>query len=333
MKKLLATLLLPLFAFAGQTCALSGAYTWGNNIPPRIQWHANGGYCGEVSLISAGLYYGQYVSQYDVRALLGDQSVQLLIGVNDQTAAQLMHLNSIEWDTDDEDNTHDFMAWIKQNVVQGFPVAIGIYINESFFDHTRGDPDYDHIVPVTGIDSNHALNDPNYYADDVIHFSDNGIWQPSNPPCNFCYAFAPFQDTRKRANNKSGPLYSVTDDASNYGIAITGVMDLNGETLPVRVDTNLNYENPPIASGSNARPAPAPLTLTITLSNLEPGIPYVLYRYNSLSSVPNSSFNGNAGNAYEMWPVQIDSGTTYVMTETINSDEIAVYRAIKASAP
>lgn len=40
-----------------------------NNIPPRHQWEANYGYCGEVSLISAGLYYGQYVSQYDARAI------------------------------------------------------------------------------------------------------------------------------------------------------------------------------------------------------------------------------------------------------------------------
>jgi hypothetical protein len=39
-----------------------------NDIPPRLQWNHNAGYCGEVSLISAGLYYGQYISQYDARS-------------------------------------------------------------------------------------------------------------------------------------------------------------------------------------------------------------------------------------------------------------------------
>ena len=46
--------------------AISTKYKLKNDIPLRIQWDANSGYCGEVSMISAGLYYGQYLSQYDV---------------------------------------------------------------------------------------------------------------------------------------------------------------------------------------------------------------------------------------------------------------------------
>ena len=34
-----------------------------NAIPARVQWNENNGYCGATSIISAGLYYGQYVSQ------------------------------------------------------------------------------------------------------------------------------------------------------------------------------------------------------------------------------------------------------------------------------
>ena len=34
------------------------------DMPPRLQWNTNYGYCGEVSLISAGLFFGQYCSQY-----------------------------------------------------------------------------------------------------------------------------------------------------------------------------------------------------------------------------------------------------------------------------
>ena len=46
------------------------------DISPRLQWNENNGYCGEVSLISAGLYYGQYLSQYDARSLACDGGSQ-----------------------------------------------------------------------------------------------------------------------------------------------------------------------------------------------------------------------------------------------------------------
>jgi len=310
------------------------------NIPPRLQWTANYGYCGEVSLISAGLYFGQYISQYDIRAAASKgqpqskSGSQLLIGVNDAYTAAQLHLQAVEWDTDDEQNTDDFLAWIKQHVVKGHPVAAGIYINHYLFngdaDPNAGDPDYDHIVPVMGISTNHSLSDGNYYDDDGIYFSDNGLWEASGKrPYNFSYIYEAFQASRQQANAKNGPLYSITNDASNYGIAITGIADLKGETFPVRVDTDLNYEHPDIAEGSDDRPAPMPLTLTITVSGLTPNTPYTLYRYNTLESVPDSDFNDHP--SYQQWPVEIASGTSYVMTQQISSDEIAVYRAVKTS--
>lgn len=318
------------------------ANSWHVNMPPRSQWNGNFGYCGEVSLISAGLYYGQYISQYDARAAAcngGLQSTnQLLIGVNDQLAATKMHLNSIEWNTDAEETTTQFLDWIKQNITQGYPVIIGIYNNEYLFDGTTdpfaGDPDYDHIVPVSQIDSNSSHSNAPSYTDDRISFSDNGIWETSGRPTyTFSYIFHAFKANRKKANAPNGPVYSLPNTNSNYGIAITGVMDLNGDTLPVRVETSVNYEYPVIENGSNTRPAPMPLSLTITVSHLETGVLYNLYRYNTLESVPNSEFNAHASDAYESWQFQIDSGSTYSMTEDIHSNEIAVYRAVKATAP
>jgi hypothetical protein len=332
---------LPLCIFAKLTIH-DDEYIHTNNIPPRYQWDANNGYCGEVSLISAGLYYGQYISQYDMRSLAlknaPQNDGQLLIGLNDQYAANQLHLNCIEWDTDAEQSTDDFLAWVKQNVVKGYPVAIGIYINEYLFygktDPDAGDAEYDHIVPVMGIASNQPLTDPHYYPDDLICFSDNGLWGSStNPPYRFTYAFGPFEADRETANEKTSPVYSLSNDASNYGIAITGVMDLNGDTLPVRVDTNFNYEIPEIIDGSNTRPSPMPLQLTITVSDLQPEVLYHLYRYNTLDAVPDSEFNANVDAAYEHCDIQISSGSTYTMTEEIQSDEIAVYRAVSATAP
>jgi hypothetical protein len=321
-------------------------YAVSNVIPPRLQWNANDGYCGEVSFISAGLYYGQYISQYDARALASNDgaqsaaSSQLLIGVNDTYAAAQMHLTYVEWNTKTEKNTNSFLAWVTGEVVAGYPVAIGIYTNEYLFygktNANAGDPDYDHIVPVTGVASNSPLTNPaTYYSTNVITFNDNGLWTgtPSGQPQYvFSYPFGSFEATRKQANAENGNIYSVSSDGSNYGIAITGVIDQDHETVPVSVATNLNYEKPAIKNGSNARPSPEPLTLTVTVSGLHSGTTYNLYRYNAMADVPNTAFNANASQAYEKWTIAA-TASTYTMTENIESSDEAIYRAVPASAP
>ena len=273
---------------------LADPYVVQNNIPPRWQWANNKGYCGEVSLISAGLYYGQYISQYEARAIAlknGPQNKdQLLLGKNDAMAASQMHLNAVEWDTASQETPEQFYTWVKEQVIKGYPVAIGIFMNEYLFNISSkpnaGDSEYDHIVPVIGIASNYVLSDPTYHGDDVLTFSDNGLYGDDvNPPYIFRFGFDAFLADREQANAKDGSIYSLNNDASNYGIVITGVMDKNGDTVPVRVDTNLNFEHPVMENG-NTPPPPMPLVLTITVSGLAPNVPYILYRYNSLDKVP-----------------------------------------------
>lgn len=313
--------------------ASAHAYSQSNDIPPRLQWNGNDGYFGEVSLISAGLYYGQYVSQYDARVLDGSglpqykSRSQLLIGVNDTVAAANMHLEASEWDTKTETSTAQFLTWVQQEVLSGYPVAIGIFTNEYLFygktNPNAGDPQYDHIVPVTGV------------TPATLTFSDNGLWTGTTgkPTYTFTYPLSSFPKTRQEANAKNGTIYSVANGGQNYGVAITGVIDQDRETLPVRVATNVNYEKPAIANGSNVRPAPMALTLTITVSGLEPGTTYNLYRYDAMANVPNAAFNANASQATERWTIDIASGTTYTMSENIMSDDEAIYRAVPSAAP
>ncbi len=342
---LLIAIALNLTTWAAPYRILPVTFIQSNDIPPRLQWNHNSGYCGEVSLISAGLYYGQYISQYDTRAIATQGAPQnkdqLLLGINDQYAATQMRLKFIEWQ--EETTTEQFLAWVKQNVIRGFPVAIGVYTNEYLFygktDPNAGDPDYDHIVPVTGITSLRPLTDPFYYgneliySDDEIYFNDNGLWgDPGKEPCYFSYPFDSFYATRAQANSPDGPVYSLSSDGTNYGIAITGVIDLNGDTLPVRIDTNLNYELPQIVSGSPTRPKPMPLLLTVTVSGLDTYTPYNLYRYNSVDKIPTSRFNAQAGNATQSWQIQVETGTTYTMQVSIMSDETAAFRCVRATA-
>ncbi|WP_235851345.1 hypothetical protein [Paraburkholderia acidicola] len=322
----------------------SEAYSKKLAIPPRLQWRGNFGYCGEVAMISAGLYYGQYVSQYDARAIASKntpqykQSSQLLPGVNDVYAARQMHLKAVEWNTATETDTNDFLAWVKQNVLASYPVLITLYTNHYLFDGSRdpnaGDPEYDHIVPVVGITSRHPLTLPaTYSGDDVITFSDNGLWPVTGKPAYFySYSFDEFQKNRAQANAPTGSVYSLSSSGTNYGIAITGVIDQDNETVPVRLTVNHNYEKPDIKPGSSLRPAPMPLTLTVEVSGLKPNVAYRLYRYNRMESVPDSAFNAHASQADKQWDINIGSGSSYIVTEQIQSNDVAVYRAVAVDA-
>ena len=325
--------------------AAATTYTAGSRLPPRIQWNANYGYCGETAFVSAGLYYGQYISQYDARAIASKntrqslESSQLLLGVNDVAAAKAMHLNATAFNTAKQPTSRAFLTWVKSNVVAGSPVVIGVFANQSRFYGTAnlnaGDTEYDHIVTVTGITSTRSLTGPTtYYADDVLTFNDGGLWTGTNgqPQNAFSYPFGTFATTRQRANAKTGAVYSLKSGA-DYGIAITGIIDLNRDTVPVRLTTSVNAETPTMVDGSNTRPAAKPVTLTITVSSLKPGTTYNLYRYSSMANVPDSTFNANAAKAAQKWTITIPSGSTYTMTQTINSNEIAVYRAVPAGAP
>jgi hypothetical protein len=324
-------------AFSGAPTSAAD-HTHRNDIPPRLQWEAYGGYCGETSFISAGLYYGQYMSQYDARICaignIAQSRGELLLGANDHQAAKRMHLKSERWLTAKQTGTAAFLLWVKRHVLRGHPVIIGVYDN-GYRLGTPGvaDLQYDHIVPVVGIRSRHALGSRRYFANDRLTFSDNGLYGSARHyPYFFTYSFGGFQKSRQQVAGPADPIYGLPDYGRNFGIAITGVMDRDGDTLPVRLKTSVNDEQPSISYRSVARPAPKPLTLTITVSGLTPGVDYKLYRYDRLTAVPDSSFNLYASSAAQAWAIRIASGSTHSFTQNIFSDEIAVFRCVRADA-
>lgn len=311
-------------------------------IAPRFQWSANYGYCGETSMVSAALRFGTYLSQYDARAFASggiDQSredSQLLVGVNADVAAARLHLRSTSWA---DVGAEDFLAWVTQHVVEGHPVILGVYTNEWRFDDDpdpeAGSAEYDHVVPVLAVGSESPLTDAGYHDDNTITFSDNGLLGDDTPEGSdyvFRYAFADFPMTRAEANDPDAPWYALASEEADYGIAILGVNDDGGDTLPVQVQTSTNAEEPAMEEGSSTRPEAAPVTLTVTVSGLEPGVDYVLYRYDDVDLVPDGAFNAHAASATASWPVRIDSGSVYATTETIQSSQVAVYRAVRADA-
>jgi len=300
-----------------------------NDIPPRLQWNANFGYCGETSFISAGLYYGQWASQYEVRAIASDgrpqnlQNSQLLLGGNAMHAAQVMHLSLVKWNGASA-SPESYLAWVETNVALHRPVIVGVYTNEyKFYGKTNpqaGDPTYDHIVPVVAAGSG------------KVTLSDNGLWGPPRQYL-FTFPYSTFARTRAQANAPSAPPYSLPAGVRDYAVAIVGVSDPRHETLAVRLATNVNYEKPKMKNHSNVRPKAMPLVLTVTVSGLQQGTAYTLYRYNRFSDVPDERFNANAKRASKHWSIRLASGSSFTVKESIMSDQVAVYRAVPNAGP
>lgn len=135
-----------------------------------------------------------------------------------------MRLRSTRYDPAAMPGVAGLVQFIKSQLLLGSPVAIGIYTNGGT------DSDYDHIVPVIGIQSAYSLTDTTYHPDDVIIFNDN--YQST-----VSISLASFVATRSQANQASRGDWSLpADPVTHYAIAINGIMDPLGETFPVSVD-------------------------------------------------------------------------------------------------
>jgi hypothetical protein len=178
-------------------------------VVPFYQWENDNGYCGEVSMIQAGLNSGQWMSQFNARLVCGtglsqsgpngwckdhkhlpNYNAQLLIekpdtgvsGPHSYANATTCLANSRLLGATYPYSTgfisansgiagyQDFMSWVKSEVIAGHQVTIAVLVNSG------ADPQYDHEVTVTAIGTNHGTTEPTYYDDDVLYFDDHGSY-------------------------------------------------------------------------------------------------------------------------------------------------------------
>ena len=337
------------------------SYVFSSSMPPRFQWVNNDGYCGEVSTIAAGLKYGQYFSQYDLRDIAtGSQLTEYLVGVNDEAAAQKIGLVSTEFDwKENTGNTENYLAWIKKMTRKGYAVTMTVYMNYYLFYGislpTAGDAEYDHIVSVSSIESNY--DDDLYHDNDILIFSDHGLWSPrvTGPVYLFNSSFQSIIGTREQSNSKTGTVYTLPlsskTTCSNYGIAHSGVIDSNGDTVPVHITTSVNFESPEIVNKSEKRPEAMKLELQMTISGLQQGVQYNIYRYDDERNVPTSKFNGHYSQSVEKMEIVCCNSTfgtsfgtihgvgfqndihSFIFNRSIQSSDKVIYRVVPASAP
>ena len=333
--------------------ASASTYSQRAPLTPRLQWNPNYGYCGETSMIVAGMRVGQYTSQWTARSLAAPrinqtlEASQLLIGTsppdgNAVTAAAGMRLNLRSYDSANSASTPAYLAWIKQRFLAGNTVIIGVLNNVNMLGEERpGDAEYDHIVPVMGVGSDQPLtarNAARYFPTDTLTISDNGLYTPrdanvpGNSPGNprgsslYTYSFAGFQKTRAQANKGRGvgSLYSALRATGtrlgNYAVAVTGVADNSPGgpfVVPVALASTANNEGFPTADPLTKPPAAKRTTITATVTIPDATQAYRLYQYTRFSAVPRGSFNAAAAarpaDVARRWDIPAGSGSTYTV--------------------
>jgi hypothetical protein len=277
-------------------------------IPPRTQWNNADGYCGETSIQSIALYYGTWVSEDVVRTLAGGE---LLIGVNGPQALTALHLDFTEWNNAQaQPQFQSFMLWMKTYLLQGSPSFFGAYLTDG-----NDDPDYDHIMPATGVvTANPAAYDPN----DVLTWNDNFGDQITRGAS----AIVATRASCAFSSVQGGCIPQNVD----YGIAVTGVVDPQHVTLPVRLAVAQSSE-PNVSLGD----PPIQMTGNVTVSGLAAGSNYSLLRYDDTTQVPTNATAAqylSSSSTYRMDFTASGSQWAHTDPNTFTSGGSTTYRCV-----
>eukprot|EP00756_Hemistasia_phaeocysticola_P043912 Hpha_TRINITY_DN17493_c0_g1::TRINITY_DN17493_c0_g1_i1::g.85820::m.85820 len=247
------------------------------HLPPRFMWGWGpgvSGYCGSCSIQTAGLYYGNWLTQDAVRGSTGghDAAHEILLG--DSTccsgvrAAQHFQLRVLQWKYEDQPQPQSplFIQWIREAVDLGQPVVFGVYWT------AEKDKDFDHIVPLVG------------YDNDALFFNDLYYNNTLRAP------LATFVKSRHECHNRTLPPHAGVQawclpHEVNYGFRVLGNVDPNGELLPLRLEMQSNFE-PDYSKEDGRHSPPALLAGTVRVTGLAAGVRYALLRYTNQASIP-----------------------------------------------
>jgi hypothetical protein len=90
------------------------------------------GYCGETSIQSAGLFFGNWISSERVRYAGGNAEV--LVDVNAHTAATALKFTIARWNSGaKKPQNAAFVAWVKSQLAAGYPVVGAVYSAQGSF--------------------------------------------------------------------------------------------------------------------------------------------------------------------------------------------------------
>jgi len=245
--------------------------------------------------------------------------------------AKGLKLKADEWDYNStRPQVQAFKKWMKSHLVKGEPIVwFPICKGDSHTPYPNSNPNgghFDHVEPVIGIGSNHALDDSTVYDDDwLLHFSDQDLQ-------NYYRHFNTLEDdTNMEGNCKNAQagfgkneMYPCLYDQVDYGIAITG-LETAVPTLRVVLDVD-RQDEPNVRFFQRA----VELHGTVTVYGLKEGAQYVLYRFKGTSALPSSDFD----KGYEFKTPFVATGDTWTYADpnAFMSDGATYYVAVPASS-
>jgi hypothetical protein len=283
------------------------------DLPARIEWNSGVGFCGEASIQTIALYYGAWLSQAKIRTIAG---APIVFGTGSESVLTTLHFHFETWDFLGATNPQfqDFMVWTKSYLVRGIPTIFATYVA----DHDHVDPDYDHLMPAIGVKAA-AADSVSFDPNDTLVFNNN------------------VTDTAA-VERKFGTLAGIvgckiTSDTGgciptdvDYGVAVTGIIDDGGATVPVRVSVTKGFE-PDVTSGKS----PVQMTASVTASGLKIGTKYSLLRYNDYTKVPTTgapaAFLGSSFDAKIDFTASGDHWK-YDDPQSFSSDGAVFYRCV-----
>jgi hypothetical protein len=277
------------------------------DIPPRKQWLNGNGYCGEASVQQVLLYYGGYASQSYIRRLGGGE---VLIAWNMEHVLEKLQMTFEVWSSDRRERSKDYLQWTKRHIVGRRPVIGGIYWRVG---HSR---QYDHIVTFVGLASE-ALDGRPYIGRDILTFADHFTNRLLDR------RFDEVVDDRAMQASCASFPYCIPV-RRQYGAAVAGIRDPDGETLPARlvVDT---WDEPNVSEGENARA----INAVLVVSGLTPGRKYAVLRYGDHRKLPRRGF---VRSDYDRRFDFVASGRFYSFRDSFMSDAAAFYRVVRVEA-
>lgn len=311
-------------------------YTTVLDLQPRQQWNINGGFCGAVSIQSAALGVGAWISQDLVRKAnthgeghgTPDLGYEILPSNVAETVKNLK-LDGEEWDyTQPKPQAAAFKSFIKRNLVKSHPIVwFPLCKGDSHDPYTADTPNggaYDHVEAMWGIGSNHPLDDETVYDDDWILHGSNQDLEPYYRHMSTLEDDLSMEGNCKEAGSGFGKneMYPCFYDKVTYGLAVRGLQKTGN--LPVVL--NVDRQDEPDVRQPFSRAAQ--LRGTVTVSGLAVGQSYVLYRYDSTGSLP----SGSAVEGFEhKIPFTADGESwTFKDPNTFSSHSATYYVAVSA---
>jgi hypothetical protein len=252
-----------------------------------------------MSVQVAAMGYGAWISQDLVRKANthgeghGDSRVGYeVLPSNVGETARNLKLKYDEWDyMSPKPQIKGFKKWLKSHLAKKEPVVwFPICKGDSHTPYPNSCPNgghLDHVEPVIGFGTNHALDDAEVYDDDwVLHFSDQDLE-------TYYRHFSTLEDSTdmqgncKNAGSGFGKneMYPCLYDQVDYGLAVTG---LNTSVPILRVVLDVDRQDEP-----NVRMWQQPVDLqgTVNVYGLQKGAQYILYRFKGTESLPSSDFD------------------------------------------